>query len=140
MKFSDEIGQLYYRILLNELRLLNRSTEFPKLSYNSLLYLDLISMTPNCTISHLAQILHIAKSSVTLKINELVKQGFVIKEQSDADRRVYYLSVSPQIYDEYKNFDKTAQKAIKKLEEKYSESELELVSQMIHDFSTYYET
>lgn len=138
MGLSQEFNRLYYNIVLNELQLMNSSSKFPTISYNSLLYLDLISLTENCTISLLAANLHVAKSSVTLKVNELMKQGLVQKKQSQTDRRVYYLSVSPEIYEEYKHFDQVTQNALQKLEVQYSKEELQLLSKMLQQFSTYY--
>lgn len=138
MGLSQAIDRLYYNVVLNELDMMNGSSEFPNITYNSLLYLDLISMTENCTVSHLANILHIAKSSVTLKVNELMKQGLVQKRQSQEDRRIHYLSVSPEIYEEYKHFDRVTQLAIQKMETEYSPDEIRLLCKMLHKFSDFY--
>lgn len=136
---SDSVNKLYYRIILNELKLMNNASDFPNISYNTLLYLDIISMTKNCTVSQLAEDLHIAKSSVTLKIKELMKQGLVEKTQSKTDKRVNYLTVSSQIYKEYQYFDQATQKAIQSMSTEFSADELALLNKMLIQFSKYYE-
>lgn len=136
---SASVNKLYYRIILNELRLMNNASDFPNISYNTLLYLDIISMTENCTVSQLAEVLHIAKSSVTLKINELMRQGLVEKTQSKTDKRVKYLTVSSQIYKEYQYFDQATQKAIQAMSTEFNKDELGLFNKMLNQFSKYYE-
>ncbi|MBS7578344.1 MULTISPECIES: MarR family transcriptional regulator [unclassified Enterococcus] len=136
---SASVNKLYYRIILNELRLMNNSANFPNISYNTLLYLDIISLTENCTVSQLAEVLHIAKSSVTLKINELMRQGLVEKTQSKTDKRVKYLTVSSQIYKEYQYFDLATQRAIQAMAQEFSKNELALLDKMLNQFSSYYE-
>ena len=44
-----------------------------------------------CTVSTLANTLHITKSAVTIKVNELERLGMVTKTRSETDRRVIQL-------------------------------------------------
>ena len=60
-----------------------------------MLYLNIISAPPGkYTASNIADMLHISKPSVTQKINELEKEGYILKSQSHTDKRAYYLTVT----------------------------------------------
>ncbi|REK76879.1 MarR family winged helix-turn-helix transcriptional regulator [Paenibacillus paeoniae] len=131
MKLLDELHRFYYDMTLSELRSMNDNSTYPNITYNSLLYLDLISYKEDCTVSYLADALHISKSAVTIKVNELIKQGFLTKTQSEKDRRVYYLSITPEVEAEYKQHDKRVLHAAKALEQNYSEAELSLFQRML---------
>ncbi|CAG9622258.1 MarR family winged helix-turn-helix transcriptional regulator [Sutcliffiella rhizosphaerae] len=129
MNLLDELHRFYYDMTLTELRLMNENSS--NISYHSLLYLDLISYKDNCTVSYLADILHISKSAVTIKVNELIKSGLLIKKQSTKDRRVYYLSIAPKVKEDYKQHDMRVLNASKDLEMNYTDSELELFKKML---------
>lgn len=130
-KLLEAIERFYYDITLNELRLMNANTIYPNITYNSLLYLDLISYKENCTTSYLADVLHISKSAVTIKVNELIKQGLVIKTQSEKDRRVYFLSLNTDVDEDYKQYDKRLFNAVRALEKNFTGADLEKFCQML---------
>ncbi|MEG2923420.1 MAG: MarR family transcriptional regulator, partial [Oscillospiraceae bacterium] len=77
MTIANAVNQFYFDMNLNELRLMAKSKVFPAITYNSLMYLDIIAYKDNCTVSFLADAFNVAKSAVTLKINELIRQGLV---------------------------------------------------------------
>lgn len=124
MKLLDILNRFYYSMALNELRLMNQNTVYPSITYNSLLYLDLISYKEECTVSYLSKILHISKAAVTIKVNELERQGLVTKTRSEKDRRVFYISISPQVKAEYTQYDHCMKKATAMLEATFTADEL----------------
>lgn len=132
------IDQLYYHIILNELRRMNESRLYHSITYNSLLYLDLISYTEHCTVSFLAGALRVAKSSVTLKVNELIKQGLVEKKQSEQDRRVYFLTVRPEILEEFQKLDQATNYAVEQVKKEYDPKEMDRFCEMLNAFSIHY--
>lgn len=138
MTILDTINRFYYDMALNELNLMNGKILNSDITYNSLLYLDLIAYEKNCTASYLAQILHISKSAVTVKINELIRQGLVEKVQSQEDRRIYYLNVTEGVAELYKTYDKKTLFAVDKIEKEFSSEEIQLFCKMMASFSTYY--
>ncbi len=58
MNIKTTIDEFFYTITLNELHLMNTGVLDGTLTYNSLLYLDLIRMKEDCTVSYLADCLH----------------------------------------------------------------------------------
>lgn len=124
MKLLNAINELYFEMTLNELKLLNRQTIYPNISYNSLLYLDIIAYKDGCTVSYLAEALHISKSAVTIKINELISQGFVVKNQSNIDKRVNFLHVSDAFKQDFALYNKKLKKAVNSVESNYSKEDI----------------
>lgn len=131
MNLYDTLNSFYYSASLHDLKLMNAGQGYPNITYNSMLYLDLISYTPNCTASHIAEVLHISKPAVTIKLNELIKQGLVVKTQSEADRRVFYLSLSDKTAEFYAVYDAGSRRAEQVLKGKYSAAQIELFCEML---------
>lgn len=132
MTINDAFQKFYYAMTLNELRLMHTESVFPNISYNSLLYMDLIFYGEKCTVTYLAETLHITKSAVTIKVNELIKQGMVIKEQSSEDKRMFYLSLSQQAEMEWRNYDRMLKRAIESMEQKYKIEDMEILLKMMN--------
>lgn len=137
MNVTHEINNFYYHMSLYELQLMNGADYYNGLSYNSLLYLNVIEQMEDCTVSKITESLGITKSAVTLKVNELVRQGVVVREQSTADRRVHYLRLSESIGHVFSVYDKVFQKIERKLSEKYTEEQLKNFAEILHTISGY---
>lgn len=138
MNLKDAINAFYYDMTLNELRRMNSSKVFPTVSYNTLLYLDLIDMTENCTVSKLADILHISKSAVTIKMGELLKQNLVEKRRDETDKRIHCLTVNTAAVEEYRSYEGSLKRAIEKLEREYSKEEIRQFCTVLASFRQAY--
>lgn len=135
MDIVNTINELYYQMTLYELRLLNKNPNWGNVSYNSRMYLDLIAYQQNCTVSFLAKALNISKPAVTMKVNELVRQGLVTKTQSTADKRVYYLHVNREERERIHSFDEWMALADARVRERFSEREREVFCQILYEVS-----
>ena len=134
---TDEMNEYYYKMSMYELQMMNEQDYYHGLSYNTILYINVISQVRDCTVSKIADMLHVTKSAVTLKMNELVKAGAVEKVQSETDRRVYYLRLSPRMQESVSIYDKVFDQIEMQLKNKYSAEQLELFHEIIHDISGY---
>lgn len=132
------IDHFYLDIILNELRMMNETKHYGTISYNSLLYLDIIAYTPNCTVSTLAQKLHIAKSAVTSKVHELERLQLVEKIQSNTDKRVFYLNVTPEISKLNQMYDSALYHAIEEIDKTYTTQEKETFCKMVQVLSKHF--
>lgn len=130
MDLRKSMERFYVAMVINELRLGNGAVS-QGITHNSLLYLDLIAYTDKCTVSRLADMLHIAKSAVTLKVKELEKLGLVSKTQSEEDKRVYYLTVNQAVRTEYKAYDRALYAALDKVEERYAPAQVDMLCDML---------
>jgi DNA-binding MarR family transcriptional regulator len=65
--------------------------EAQKLSLHHFAYITAIQALGNPTFTDLAEKLNVTKPSVTAMVNKLIKEGYVRKQQSSEDRRIYHL-------------------------------------------------
>ncbi len=128
-KFSHDLS-------IAELQQVYKNRETSDLSYHDTLYLNIIEAHPNrYTSSQIADLLKITRPAVTQKINELTKKGYIVRTQSDKDKRVFYLSVPPD-KSFYTEEDRIAEiNVTKMLEEKYGTDEVNKMCDMLEDLS-----
>lgn len=72
------------------------SKELFNLSITQLHYLHAIKERANVTITELAEIFGVQKSTVTVTVNKLLQSGFIEKLTSKDDLRVVYVSLTEQ--------------------------------------------
>ena len=130
----DSLNQYYFDMTVYSIRQLHRDAGL-NISYNSVMYLDIISYQENCTISSLAETLQISRSAVTMKVNELVGKGLVVKTQSSQDRRVFYLRVSDEVERTLDAYDRPIEKAVRRIEKLYTPEQIRTSCDMIRIFS-----
>lgn len=139
MNLRDTLNQYYYDTTVCDLRQLSR-TGGGELSYNSIMYLDVISFQQceGCTVSSLAKTLHITNSAATIKVNELVKLGLVQKTRSETDRRVVYLRVTGIVADRLKSYDSPFERAAQAVEQRFKPDEIEVFCSILSTFTEEY--
>lgn len=134
MGIGEAITKFFHDMGILELRIRNEHPAYAKLSYNSSLYLDIISAHQGeYTPSKLADMLHIARPSVTQKINVLEKAGYVIRKQNPADKREYLLYFNTDSFDADTQsiYTKLTQQISESMEQRYSKEEIEKFSEML---------
>lgn len=119
----ESFDRFYCMLSMFELGMISRGVD-GKVSYGDALYLDIIHFNPGCTVSQLAEILNVSKPAVTVKINSLVEQGYVIKRKSEDDARVNYLELAPGMEDFFRQEADELEDVVRRLSETYSEEEL----------------
>lgn len=140
MDLRDSLNRYYYDTTVCDLRQLSRSAG-GELSYNSIMYLDVISYQHQqglCTVSTLAATLRISKSAATIKVNDLEKLGLVTKTRSQRDRRVVHLNVTPQVYQSLRAYDAPFQRAARAVEEAFSQEEIAAFCAILDRFTQEY--
>lgn len=137
MKLVDTVNNFYYEMTINELKLVGNG-QYPEITHNSRLYLDVIAYTPQCTVSYLAKVMNISKPAVTLKINELIRHGHVVKTQSETDRRINYLAVSPEYMESCHRIDRWMLLALQTVENKHSQEEILAFCSVLETLTKHY--
>ena len=59
---------------------------------------DIIHLLGSPTISQFADTIGISQPNATYKVNNLIRKGYIVKENSDTDRREYHLKLSDKFY------------------------------------------
>ena len=140
MNFRDSLNRYYYDVTVSDLRQLSR-TGGGELSYNSIMYLDVISFQNalgKCTVSSLAEVLRVSRSAVTLKVNELVKLGLVEKRRGEEDRRVVYLDLLGPAREAESAYDPPFERAARLVESAYGPEEIETFCAVLETFRREY--
>ncbi|MGI8317046.1 MarR family winged helix-turn-helix transcriptional regulator [Halobacillus mangrovi] len=98
------------------------------LSVNQIQYIEVIGKLGNPTLSEIAAELNITKASATAGVNKLVNLGYAKKNQSNIDKRIYHVTLTPtsemfiqleqQALEEYVSF--ISQSLTKEEEEQFS--------------------
>ena len=60
--------------------------------------LEVINMLDKPTVGQFAEFLNISQSNATYKVNNLIKKGYLERQNSRTDRREYHLILSEKIY------------------------------------------
>lgn len=132
MNLTKEMNHFYYKMALYELELMNHDALFEGISYHSLLYLNVISQMEECTVSKLANALHVTKSAVTLKINELEKQNRIYKQASKEDKRVQYIYLEETFEKLMDMYDYIFAKVESSLHDTFTEQELQTFGNVLN--------
>lgn len=136
MDLRKTLDTFYYSAALCDLKLMNKEFVDENITYNSLLYIELIyTMNGTCTATKLAKLLNVSKPGVTLKLNELLKQGLISKTPDPNDKRKIYLTVNEEAIPQYKVFRHQDNEAIKRLTESFTPQEIEKFCQMLDTIS-----
>lgn len=136
-----EIENFYYEVLTYKLATTSVEASENHVNYNSLLYFDLITHHKNCTPSYLSKVLNISNGAVTIKINELIRQGFVKQTRSDSDRRLRHLTLTPKALECYCTFKRRLFSITINLKKYFSDEEINtfcLVAQNISQVCNMY--
>ncbi len=71
-----------------------QTADFSQLTFSQFQYVDAIAALGEPTVSEVAVRLGFSKASATAAINKLAVLGFVVKTQSEADKRVFHVSLT----------------------------------------------
>ena len=138
MDLKDAMDNFYEIVSISEGKHLNKVALGEKLTNNSMLYLDVIVYKKNCTVSYIAEVLGIAMPAVTVKVKELEKMGFVTKEQSESDKRTFYIKPTEMVVEIYKKFDKAYYGVIEEFEKSHSTEDSENFAKFLNDMTEIY--
>ena len=142
-KYRQALSKLIHDTAIFELMLHNLEYTDKVITYNSLLYLDMIKGKNGLyTASNIADLLKVARPSVTQKINELEYAGYITKKQSEKDKRVFYLFVTEKydvIFNSYfgEGVDIDSE-VISLLTSKFSEKEVDKFFEMIDVYNNHF--
>ncbi len=130
---KSAIDRIFHDSAIAELRLLNKGVSNAALTYNDILYLSIIEAhSGEYTASNLADMLFVSRPAVTQKVNELERKGYIYKEQSPTDKRVYKLFTNKEGVSKgyYGVVDQTDNDIATALSARYSEEQISLFCRM----------
>ena len=93
--------------------------------------IEIIHALDEPTVGQFAEFLNISQSNATYKVNNLIKKGYLKKQNSPTDRREYHLVLSEKYYgytDIMRGYVKTV---MDRIEDSFTPEETELFSKML---------
>ena len=90
-----ERAERFRKIKLDlSLRELKRAQKDMDVSYQDLLYMDIIYFHPETTVSYIADVLNIAGTAVTVRLNRMEKNCWITRTRSEIDLRLFIVSLT----------------------------------------------
>ena len=116
MKLADVIETLSERIMSYKMQELQKINSV-NVNFNLFQYIYAIGGLENPTFSDLAEKLNVSKPAVTVIVNKLIQQSIAYKQQSEEDKRIFYVNLT----EKGREISNTCKRVHIKLEEYISE-------------------
>lgn len=93
--------------------------------------LEIIKALDQPTVGQFADFLNISQSNATYKVNNLIKKGYIERENSQTDRREYHLILSEKFYRYAELLSAYELTVMKRIEERFSPEDVNKFDQML---------
>ena len=97
--------------------------------------LGIIEMLQSPTIGQFADFLNISQSNATYKVSSLISKGYVIRQNSDKDRREYHLVLSDKYHESMKLLTEYEHLVSERIRDRFSEEELAVLDKIMTTIS-----
>ena len=120
----------YYRDVFNRIQARELS-----LSAVEVYCVEIIKALNKPTRNEFANFINISSPNATYKVNSLIQKGYVVKVQSETDKREYYLDVTEKFYKYWNLSEKYLDIVEKRLEENLTAEEFETFNSILKKIS-----
>lgn len=94
-------------------------------------YLEMLSSMDNPTFVDLTRRMGVSKPTVTIMVNKLIDKGYLKKTQSEADRRVYYISFTEKGKKVVKAFQEAHAQFVNYVSSRFNDEELDTLISLL---------
>ena len=101
------------------------------LSAMEALSLDIIRALGEPTVGQFADFLNISQSNATYKVNNLIKKGYLVRQNSATDRREYHLVLSDKFYRYSELLTAYELTVVDRMKKRFSGEEIEKLNEML---------
>jgi len=135
-QLAREILQVYKRFRLSSYRkMFGQIRERDgSLSATEAFAADVIYLLERPTVTQLAETLGISQPNATYKVNNLAAKGYVVKSSSEGDRRECRLLLGEKFYNYYNTGEEELEETLKKLEQHFTDEEMETFGRVLSAF------
>ncbi len=121
---SIEVARLFQEVMQLFKHNMNKLLEETGMSMPQGMVIGLLSKKKKMKITELSNELCLSNSTVSGIIDRLEKSQMVVRERSEEDRRVVYVSISPNFKDMHKIFHNQLEKNVEDIMSRGSEEEI----------------
>ena len=97
--------------------------------------LEVINMLDKPTVGQFAEFLNISQSNATYKVNNLIKKGYLERQNSRTDRREYHLILSEKFYNYIGLLSSYEQVVMARIKEHFPQEDVDKLDQMLEIIS-----
>lgn len=105
--------------------------EFKDLTNNDMHIIEAVGLGEGSNMSMIARKLGITVGSLTTSMNSLVNKKYVVRERSEADRRIVYIRLTPKGEKAYRHHEEFHKKMVESVVDKLSEEEVKALSKAL---------
>ena len=98
--------------------------------------LEVIKMLNQPTVSQFADFLNISQSNATYKVNNLIKKGYLERQNSQVDRREYHLVLSEKYYRYMELLTSYELQVVQRMKARFSPEDADKLDEMLRIIST----
>lgn len=130
LEIYDKFKLKFYRSVFDLVRERDGS-----LSAMEAISLEVINMLHEPTVGQFADFLNISQSNATYKVNNLIKKGYLERQNSQTDRREYHLVLSEKYYNYESLMSSYELKVVQRIAQRFSSTDLENFDRMLQIIS-----
>ena len=97
--------------------------------------LEIIDLLAAPTIGEFADFLNISQSNATYKVNSLMRKGYLVRQNSETDRREYHLVLSEKYYKYMELLPSYEDTVCSRIQSRFSEDELAVFDRILKTIS-----
>ena len=134
---NDVLVNLFRDILGIEQKAV-RTPGYPDITSNDMHVIEAIGLGEPKNMSSIARTLSVTVGTLTISMNSLVKKGYVVRQRSEADRRVVLVSLSEkgrEVFEHHANFHKAM---IDGISEELTPQELEVLVKAVTKLNSWF--
>lgn len=124
--FNDVLVRLFNEIMDIEERAII-TEEFKDITNNDMHVIEAIGISTMKNMSTIARALSVTVGTLTISMNSLVKKGYVVRNRSEKDRRVVYISLTEKGRKAYKHHEEFHKKMIDAMTKDLSQEETQVL-------------
>lgn len=93
--------------------------------------IEIIDLLDAPTIGQFADFLNISQSNATYKVNSLMRKGYLVRQNSETDRREYHLILSDKYYRYMSLLTSYENTVMERMKKRFSAEEIETFDRML---------
>lgn len=112
--------------------------EFKEITYNDMHIIEAIGLNQPKKMSEIAKMMSVTTGTLTTAVNALEKKGYVLRQRSDQDKRVVFMTLTERGISAYRHHEKFHQDMIAFILEHVSEEESQVLQRALERLMGYF--
>ena len=97
--------------------------------------LEIIATLDKPTVGRFADFLNISQSNATYKVNNLIKKGYLVRQNSQVDRREYHLILSEKYYNYIRLLTNYEHTVVERIQQHFSPEDVAKFDEILNTIS-----